>query len=461
MERAASVIAPCITLSPASMQSSVANNFYTPRAGCALSDYEQKPNRMINKLVTTYREKLGPGLMFAAVAVGVSHLVQSTRAGANYGLALVGLIVIACLIKYPAFRFASEYAAASGKPLLHAYERQGRWVLLVYLVVFPLDMFVATAAIVLVTSGIFKNVFHINLNDILLSFIILGCCATLLVSGRYKLFESITKTIVVLFSVLAIIAAALAVPELDWQNNDLTREVVFDRTTILFMIAIAGWMPTGVSVSMFQSFWVCEKAKLLDRPVTTAEARFDFNLGYISTIIVALCFVLMGTALMYNAGIDIKPSPSGFAAQLIDMFTQVIGDWARPLIALAAFAVMVSTLLAALDACPRVASSVLHQLIPSIKMNDDRLHLLILISQVIGPTLILVLFLKSFKTFIDFATSIAFISAPVLAWFNHRAIHSTEIDPALQPGKLMRAWSMLGIAVMFTVACCYLYIKLF
>jgi Mn2+/Fe2+ NRAMP family transporter len=416
---------------------------------------------MLDKLLTTYREKLGPGLMFAAVAVGVSHLVQSTRAGASYGLALVGLIVIACLVKYPAFRFGAEYAAASGKPLLHAYERQGRWALWVYLIGFPLDMFIATAAIALVTSGIFKNVFHVNLNDIWLSFIILASCATLLVSGRYKLFENVTKIIVVLFSILAIIAAVLAVPELNWQNNDLTREVVLDRPTILFMIAIAGWMPTGVSVSMFQSFWVCEKALSLNRPVTTKEARFDFNLGYVSTLILALCFVLLGTALMYNAGIEIKPSPSGFAAQLIDMFTQVIGLWARPLIALAALAVMVSTVLASLDACPRVASSILYHLLPSIKINNNRLHLIILASQVIGSTLILVLFLKSFKTFIDFATSVAFLSAPVLAWFNHRAIFSTEIDPALQPGKFMRAWSMLGIAVMLSVACCYLYIKLF
>lgn len=416
---------------------------------------------MISKITTIYREKLGPGLMFAAIAVGVSHLVQSTRAGATYGLSLIGLIVFACAIKYPAFRFASEYAAATGKPLLHAYERQGRWALLIYLVGFPLDMFVATAAIVLVTSGIFKNVFHVNLNDIWLSFIILSSCATLLMSGRYKLFESVTKMIVVLFSILAIVAAALALPELDWQNNDLTREVVFDQPTILFMIAIAGWMPTGVSVSMFQSLWVCAKAKSLGRPISTAEARFDFNVGYISTIILAICFVLMGTALMYNAGLDFKSSPSAFAAQLIDMFTQVIGRWSQPLIAVAALAVMVSTLLGSLDACPRVAGSVVQQLMPAIKIDSDRFHLIFLIGQVIGSTLILVFFLKSFKTFIDFATSVAFIAAPVLAWFNHRAIYSTEIDPELQPGPFMRAWSILGIMVMLAVASYYAFIKIF
>ena len=125
------------------------------------------------------------------------------------------------------------------------------------------------------------------------------------------------------------------------------------------------------------------------------------------------------------------------AAQLIDMFTQVIGSWARPVIALAALAVMLSTTLASLDACPRVSGAILQQLMPSMKVNNNSLYLVFLIAQVIGSTLILVFFMKSFKTFIDFATSVAFISAPVLAWFNHRAIHSKEIDPDLQPGNPM------------------------
>lgn len=33
--------------------------------------------------------KLGPGLLFAGAAIGVSHLVQSTRAGADFGWGLI------------------------------------------------------------------------------------------------------------------------------------------------------------------------------------------------------------------------------------------------------------------------------------------------------------------------------------------------------------------------------------
>ena len=163
---------------------------------------------------------------------------------------------------------------------------------------------------------------------------------------------------------------------------------------------------------------------------------------------------------MYSAGIATEASPSGFAAQLMDMFSQVIGEWARPLIAIAALAVMASTTLASLDVCPRISLSIIENLLPSFKFNRKLFYILLLITQVIGSTLILVLFMKSFKTFIDFATSVAFVSAPILAWFNHRAVYSKEIPEELQPGNVMRIWSLLGIFVMLAVASYYVLIKL-
>ena len=39
-------------------------------------------------------QKLGPGLLFAGAAIGVSHLVQSTRAGADFGLGLLWALLL-------------------------------------------------------------------------------------------------------------------------------------------------------------------------------------------------------------------------------------------------------------------------------------------------------------------------------------------------------------------------------
>ena len=50
-----------------------------------------------------YLTSFGPGLLWAGSAIGVSHLVQSTRAGATAGFALAGVIVFALALKYPFF----------------------------------------------------------------------------------------------------------------------------------------------------------------------------------------------------------------------------------------------------------------------------------------------------------------------------------------------------------------------
>ena len=68
---------------------------------------------------------LGPGLLFAGMAIGTSHLVQSTRAGAVFGLGLAGVILLANVAKYPAFRFGAQYAAATGETLISVYRRIG------------------------------------------------------------------------------------------------------------------------------------------------------------------------------------------------------------------------------------------------------------------------------------------------------------------------------------------------
>ena len=72
-------------------------------------------------------KSLGPGLLWAGAAIGVSHLVQSTRAGASYGFALVWAVILANLFKYPFFEYGPRYAAATGESLLEGYRKLGQW----------------------------------------------------------------------------------------------------------------------------------------------------------------------------------------------------------------------------------------------------------------------------------------------------------------------------------------------
>ena len=110
----------------------------------------------LNHLLKT----LGPGIMFAGTCIGGSHLVQSTRAGADYGFDLLYIILLANFFKYPFFEFASRYTNATGDSVLEGYKKIGDWTLYLYGGITLVSMFIVTAAILSVTGGLLGNLFH-------------------------------------------------------------------------------------------------------------------------------------------------------------------------------------------------------------------------------------------------------------------------------------------------------------
>ena len=108
------------------------------------------------------RKTLGPGILFASTAIGVSHLVQSTRAGANYGFALLIFIIAANVLKFPFFEFASRYARATGETLIDGYKKLGKFAIWLYFIITICSMFFVSAAVVLVTAGFMDDLFGLS-----------------------------------------------------------------------------------------------------------------------------------------------------------------------------------------------------------------------------------------------------------------------------------------------------------
>lgn len=85
-------------------------------------------------------KSIGPGLLFASAAIGTSHLVLSTRAGAHHGMIFLWIILAALVLKYPFFEFGTRYAVATGKSLVSAYKKQGRLAVFLFMAVISINM---------------------------------------------------------------------------------------------------------------------------------------------------------------------------------------------------------------------------------------------------------------------------------------------------------------------------------
>ena len=70
------------------------------------------------------QKSLGPGILLAGAAIGGSHLLSSTTAGARFGFSLVGLILLTNLLKYPFLLVGTRFTASTGKSLLEGFKER-------------------------------------------------------------------------------------------------------------------------------------------------------------------------------------------------------------------------------------------------------------------------------------------------------------------------------------------------
>ena len=144
---------------------------------------------------------------------------------------------------------------------------------------------------------------------------------------------------------------------------------------------------------------------------------------------------------MYESGEAFSGSGAVFSTQLIDVYVRTLGSWARPVITLTALTAMLSTTLAIIDGYPRV----IDRLTKAVRSGDPEVTAG---SPVSGPywasmvgigcltVIFLWLFAGSLTQMVDFVTTVAFLTGPVLSYLNLRVMTSPQV-PAEH-----RAWPL-------------------
>ncbi len=404
---------------------------------------------------------LGPGLLYAGAAVGVSHLVQSTKAGAMFNFDLVWVLIIANLLKYPFFEFGPRYAVTTGNSLVDGYSKVGKWAVSLYAVVTFFSMFIFQAAITVVTVGLISYVFNISINLVAMSSVVLVCAFVILIVGKYSLLDKVIKFIIVLLALSTIVAVFAAMGINKVVSPDSLTKFTWSRSAdVLFMIAFVGWMPAPIDVSVWSSVWNLAKTKQLGYSLKLKDALMDFKVGYIGTAFLALGFLSMGALVMYGTGENFSNSGIRFSEQLINMYTVSLGDWAYWIVSIAATATMISTTITVMDAYPRVLNPALRYIFPSMwikiknKRNITLFWLLILIA---GSILIIAFAVSSMGAMVNIATTISFLVAPVLAWLNYRVVTDKHMPKEGVPGLFLRVLSWLGIIFFVVFSFIYIY----
>ncbi|MEM7307846.1 MAG: divalent metal cation transporter [Planctomycetota bacterium] len=415
---------------------------------------------------------LGPGFLFAGASVGVSHLVQATRAGAEAGLALVGVVLLANLVKYVPFSFGPRYAAATGTSLLEGYRRRGRWAVLLYGLVTVGTMFTVQAAVLMVTASLLVATLGLELAPTPAAVLLAAGCAAFLLLGGFRWLDRAMKLVVSVLAVMTLAATVLIADEIDLAGLCLLPDLAaMDRAELLFLAALVGWMPAALDVSVWHSLWTVARGRSAGQPASVAHALLDFRIGYWLTALLAVCFVVLGAGALHSADVALSESPVGLARQVIDLYATALGPWARPLMGTCAVLVMLSTSLTVVDGFPRALVAVVASLRGGPEDGGRRPgaaggrgarrgYWLALVPLAGGSLLLVACFGGSLPKLVDLATTLSFLTAPVLSWLNHRAALGEEVPGPLRPGwgQIAASWSSIGCQSTF--ALCYLAVRM-
>ena len=395
-------------------------------------------------------KKLGPGLLFAGAAIGVSHLVQSTKAGADFGLGLIWALILVNIFKYPFFQFGPRYASATGESLLEGYQKLGKPILVIYFILNLAVMFTIQTAVTIVTAGLANSLFgdisflNFGIESIssveLWTIIILSLCLFILFIGKYSTLDKLIKVIIVVLTLSTLVAVLFAFTEF---NAPLSFTQIFpeNKIEVAFLIAFMGWMPAPLDISVWHSIWAVEKKKD-EASFTPKNALLDFNIGYIGAVFLGIAFVCLGYFVMFNTGESFSNKAAVFSNQLIDLYTKSLGDWAYILIGIAAFTTMFSTTITTLDASPRAMSKTLELLFKTKTKNGYLIWILVL---AVGTIIIFFAFASEMGLLVKIATILSFVTAPFFAIINYKLISSKHTPEAWRPKLPLHILSWAGI----------------
>ena len=410
---------------------------------------------------------LGPGILIACAAIGGSHLVWATRAGAEYGWTLLGLVLLANFLKFPFFYFGQHYTASTGESLLSGYKRQGPIYLKTFIAINLLTGSINIAAVGMLTASLSMPFWgFLNLELTHLTILIFLILSGILYFGNYAVLDRLSKWIILILTACTVLAVVLALLNQNPTTAIVTKTEInpYTLTSLAFIVSLLGWMPAPIDLSTWSSLWMHSREAQTQHKASPKEVVIDFSIGYGITTILACLFLALGALTLFETGAEIPQSGIQFSKQFIELYTSSIGAFAKPIIIIAAFFTMLSTTLTCLDGYPRsLATSFLLLKDASSTTNPvkKKHYSLILVIYALVASLILLLFVKNLMSLLSFAATVAFLSSPILAWINLKVMTGSNVSPKHQPATWIKIISYIGIAFFTIISLLFICNKIF
>lgn len=378
----------------------------------------------------------------AAAAVGGSHVVASTRAGAEFGWQLVWLILIVNVLKYPFFSAGPRFTVATGKSLQQGYWEQGKAYLVVFTVLNMVVSVTSTAGLTMLTASLLT--LFIPLPIPWLAAILLTAILIVLMWGHYRLLDVFGKGVMLVLTIVTLVAAGLAIQHTAYvmATPDI-RPDPWQWAYMGILVALMGWMPAPIEISTWNSLWLL--AKQQQTRIDKAQTLLDFNVGYILTACLAVLFLALGAMVMYGTHENFAVSGSVFADQLVAMYTRLLGSQWQWLISSVVLLAILSSTITVIDGYSRTLADAGFLLTGYQVMHADKSQGVMMVVVSLFALLLINFFGHALLYLLELAMILSFISSTVFAYLNYRLMVSPALPAEHRFGVKLVVLSWMGL----------------
>ncbi len=409
----------------------------------------------------------------AATAIGASHLVLAPTAGASFGYALLWVVLLSHLFKYPAFEFGPRYTVAADESLLDGYREVpgprgwALWVFLAGTVVQGVSVLagvlgIASAVAAAAVPGLPLWVWSLLLGAI---------CGGLLRSGGFDGLSALSKWMLAVLAAMTAVAFLATPPPASAWSRMVVPEV--PGGSALLLAALLGWMPTGIDVSVWHSLWALERRdEWRERAVRAGTGEdggsvraaslrvgiTDMRIGYGLSLVLAVMTLGLGAEVLRPTGT--VPEGADVALTLARLYTDVLGEWMFPVFLVAAFFGMFSSAYGVLDGFPRAFEETVRRL-PVTGGREGEGSGPLYWGFLWGTLSLAVMetaLLPDPVALVTVAAVASFLLAPITFGLNYWCVTRRVDDEELRPGPALRAWAASGILFMAGATSLYVWL---
>ncbi len=356
----------------------------------------------------SWKEKLalfGPGIIWAAAAIGSGETIIATKVGAEYGYLFIWALWVGLWFKYWTQRGILELSLIKQKPVVELWHntRLGKLISSFWLIFYLLETMGIAGLIGLMASA---THFIFPLLSIQIWGVVL--VLTIVLLAYFQNYKSFEKLMIILASLLVI--GTIGVVFLSRPNpaEIFNWGIPTSIAAWLVLISLMGWgAGSGAELMLPYSWWSSEKGyegfKINKKKANEEDtkkikgwlriANLDIITGYIITGLIASCFIIAGAAVLRPKGIVV----GGIAVieQISSIFTGIYGPWVLIIFFIAILAAIYSTALGFIDGARIVIANLLRMLFnrKKVEIGNIRRNMWYRLSLIVFAGIPLIIFL--------------------------------------------------------------------